>query len=307
MNKNQKNEFREDLKKSAYGHTAVTVVVFIIMCMSWGPSINSVSQVKPVHHMGVEFIQRQPREVESAAKPKSVKKAEKKVNQIERQVDQIRPVTKTASATVIHTKKEVGSRRQVSHNGEAVSMKPKAKVPAGVSGVLSESNAQVLSARSVVSSGKKIVQTGKVKKSKEQLQVAQAKQDQEKKKAKQKADEEKQRQEAEQKRQAQERAHYEASQITKYGQMIISHIQGYTLFTEGMGKLSVRLKIKLSTEGVVDGVGVIDSSGNASFDQLALNAVYKASPLPLPPEKDIREKMAAINLTIKPEALSQPD
>lgn len=97
---------------------------------------------------------------------------------------------------------------------------------------------------------------------------------------------------------------YEQRTISKYGQMITAHIQNHAVFNLGMDKLKVNLKVELTLSGDVRSVLLAQTSGNASFDRLAINAVYKASPLPLPEDKEISRKMSTINLVIKPDNLS---
>jgi colicin import membrane protein len=45
---------------------------------------------------------------------------------------------------------------------------------------------------------------------------------------------------------------------------------------------------------------IAKSSGNALFDQRAENAVYLASPLPVPEEIRVFEKMRSIRFTFEP-------
>ena len=68
-----------------------------------------------------------------------------------------------------------------------------------------------------------------------------------------------------------------------------------------MNGLKSRLKIQLKPDGNVQSVSLSESSGNSSFDRLAINAVYKAAPLPLPDDQEISEQMMQINLIIRPD------
>ena len=93
---------------------------------------------------------------------------------------------------------------------------------------------------------------------------------------------------------------HESAVISEYGQMIIAHIQRHAVFNPGMDGYRSNLKIKLAKSGDVLSVALVGTSGNVSFDQLAINAVYKASPLPLPEDNSIVEKMQSINLIVSP-------
>ena len=88
--------------------------------------------------------------------------------------------------------------------------------------------------------------------------------------------------------------------IQHYGQLMTNKIQQTALFNPGMHGLQARLKVQLKLDGQVQSVGLAQSSGNDSFDRLAINAVYKAAPLPLPEDQEISQQMAQINLVIRP-------
>jgi colicin import membrane protein len=64
--------------------------------------------------------------------------------------------------------------------------------------------------------------------------------------------------------------------------------------------LSCVLRIRMVPGGEVVAVQVATSSGNAVFDQRASDAVTKASPLPVPDDPRLFEKMRDIRLTFKP-------
>ena len=65
--------------------------------------------------------------------------------------------------------------------------------------------------------------------------------------------------------------------------------------------LSCVLLIRMVPGGDVVSVTIAESSGNAKFDAAAEKAVQKASPLPVPDEMRIFEKMREIRFTFKPE------
>ncbi len=64
--------------------------------------------------------------------------------------------------------------------------------------------------------------------------------------------------------------------------------------------LSCTLFIRMVPGGEVVGVQVEKSSGNPVFDQRAKDAVYQASPLPVPTEQRIFEKMRDLRLEFEP-------
>lgn len=65
--------------------------------------------------------------------------------------------------------------------------------------------------------------------------------------------------------------------------------------------LQCTVKVRLVPGGEVLDVKVVRSSGNEVFDRSVENAVYKASPLPLPEEKDLFEYFREIEFLFHPE------
>ena len=53
------------------------------------------------------------------------------------------------------------------------------------------------------------------------------------------------------------------------------------------GKLKCTIRVKLMSDGTVIDAEVISSSGDEIFDRSAENAVNKASPLPIPKDKEL--------------------
>ncbi|MDJ0958722.1 MAG: cell envelope integrity protein TolA [Arenicellales bacterium] len=67
--------------------------------------------------------------------------------------------------------------------------------------------------------------------------------------------------------------------------------------------IAAQVVVKLTATGEVISARVSRSSGNSVFDRSVENAVYKASPLPIPQERGINEKFRNLNLTFRPEDL----
>ena len=65
---------------------------------------------------------------------------------------------------------------------------------------------------------------------------------------------------------------------------------------------AIRSYYGLAASGDVLTVAVVRSSGNDLFDRSVENAVYKASPLPLPEEKDLFDYFRDIEFLFNPEA-----
>lgn len=66
-------------------------------------------------------------------------------------------------------------------------------------------------------------------------------------------------------------------------------------------RLMCRYQIELAPGGVVLSVKLLSSSGNAALDRSAEQAIWQASPLPVPTKMTLFNKMRLIRLTLRPE------
>ncbi len=77
--------------------------------------------------------------------------------------------------------------------------------------------------------------------------------------------------------------------ISEYQARIRAKIRGQTRIPENLlGNPQVRHSVKLMPTGEVLSVKTLQHSGNPAYDDAVERAIYKASPLPLPEEKDAR-------------------
>ncbi|MBA1148041.1 cell envelope integrity protein TolA [Ectothiorhodospiraceae bacterium WFHF3C12] len=65
--------------------------------------------------------------------------------------------------------------------------------------------------------------------------------------------------------------------------------------------LEVTMRVQMAAAGMVRNVSVVDSSGNGAFDNSAIRAVEKASPLPVPSDPDIARQFRDITFVFKPD------
>ncbi len=101
---------------------------------------------------------------------------------------------------------------------------------------------------------------------------------------------------------AQQRSEAINGVVDQYKGLILEAISKNWLVPQGTNpSLATQLVITLGTAGKVTNVQVIKSSGNALLDQSAVAAVYKASPLPMPPDADAAAMFNQFSLTLKPE------
>jgi colicin import membrane protein len=94
----------------------------------------------------------------------------------------------------------------------------------------------------------------------------------------------------------------QAGEIDKYKGLIIDAIGQQWIVPDNANKeLSAILLIRLAPGGMVLDVKLVKSSGDPALDRSAIAAVYKASPLPVPTEPELFDKMREISLTVQPE------
>lgn len=67
--------------------------------------------------------------------------------------------------------------------------------------------------------------------------------------------------------------------------------------------IEAHVNVRLSQAGEVISAQIVKSSGNPVFDRSVENAVLKASPLPIPQDRDVNEQFRNLKLIFKPEEL----
>jgi len=94
----------------------------------------------------------------------------------------------------------------------------------------------------------------------------------------------------------------ERDAIDKYKALIINVIEQNWIVPQKVDKnLSAQLVIDLAPGGTVLHVKILQSSGNPVLDRSVITAVWKASPLPVPNDLQIFNRMRELHLTVKPE------
>ena len=106
--------------------------------------------------------------------------------------------------------------------------------------------------------------------------------------------------EAEQREHEAEQLREDQALLAQYSSRILSAISQEFNLTGLPPGLSCVLRIRTVPGGEVVAVQIATSSGNPVFDQRASDAVTKASPLPVPEDPRLFEKMRDIRLTFKP-------
>ena len=145
--------------------------------------------------------------------------------------------------------------------------------------------------------------TRKIEAEKKKQEAEQKKKEEDKRKAA----EEKKRKEQEKALKDQLDAELEAEQqerdlttIQKYQALIIRAVENNFNQLNLPDGLSCVILIRMLEGGKVVEASIVKSSGNDLFDRRAENAVYSASPLPVPEEIRLFEKMRNIRFTFEP-------
>jgi colicin import membrane protein len=92
------------------------------------------------------------------------------------------------------------------------------------------------------------------------------------------------------------------SEIDRYRALIKQKVErGWARPPSAEKGLECLVRVRLIQSGEVIQAKVVQSSGNAAFDRSVENAVYKASPLPLPDDKSLFSEFREIEFIFKPE------
>ena len=107
----------------------------------------------------------------------------------------------------------------------------------------------------------------------------------------------------EEERQRQEAARHARAltEIEKYKILIKQKVKRNWVDPGGSKGLESTIKVRLAASGDVLEVQTTHSSGDDVFDRSGVNAVYKASPLPVPPDQDLFDEFREIEFKFKPE------
>ena len=123
-------------------------------------------------------------------------------------------------------------------------------------------------------------------------------------KRKQQAEEEKKRQaelQRQQKREREEWLRKSKGIVNRHAVLISRKIEkNWRQPLDVASNLSCRVNIKLQATGKVISVHIIESSGSLSFDRSVETAVRKASPLPVPEDRELFEKFRDLTLSFEP-------
>jgi colicin import membrane protein len=102
---------------------------------------------------------------------------------------------------------------------------------------------------------------------------------------------------------AQQQAHV-AGELNRLDALITQKISSMWIVPVGADpSLEVHLVVRLAPDGSVLSARIQQSSGNGALDQSALDAVYKASPLPVSTDAAVFNEMRTLNITITPQMI----
>lgn len=108
----------------------------------------------------------------------------------------------------------------------------------------------------------------------------------------------------EQRRIAGARAQQVQGEVNKYKALILQVISQHWVIPPAVDKkLSAELLIRLAPGGTVLDVQLMKSSGDAALDRSARAAVFKSSPLPVPPEAEAFDTFRQFVLKVKPQSI----
>ncbi len=106
---------------------------------------------------------------------------------------------------------------------------------------------------------------------------------------------------AEQERMATQRRSAMQRMIDEYVLYIQERVQRSWIRPPSSGaELSCTVEVRLIPSGEVIDAQIVRSSGNAAFDRSVEAAVFKASPLPVPPDPEVMEQFRSLRFEFKP-------
>lgn len=106
---------------------------------------------------------------------------------------------------------------------------------------------------------------------------------------------------AEQEREAAQRRSAMQSMVNEYVLYIQDKVQRSWIRPPSSGAdLSCTVEVRLIPSGEVIDAQIVRSSGNSAFDRSVEAAVFKASPLPVPPDPDVMEQFRSLRFEFKP-------
>ena len=89
--------------------------------------------------------------------------------------------------------------------------------------------------------------------------------------------------------------------VADFRDRIRAKIRGNTRIPENLGgNPQARFEVSVLPTGEIVGVKLIKSSGNTAYDQAVERAIYKSSPLPIPPDKDAIAQFRKLDLKFQP-------
>ena len=97
-----------------------------------------------------------------------------------------------------------------------------------------------------------------------------------------------------------EQLEHDQSEISKFTNLIINEIESKFNKINLKEGLSCKILIRMIEGGNVIESNIVESSGDETFDQRAVKAVSRASPLPVPTESRLFNKMRTIRITFEP-------
>lgn len=92
-----------------------------------------------------------------------------------------------------------------------------------------------------------------------------------------------------------------ATQVVRYRDQIRNKIRRNIVMPPDVPEsATAEYRVTLLPDGSVLEVRLLKSSGNAAYDTAAERAIYKAQPLPLPPDEGLKKMFRELRLTIRP-------
>jgi len=287
-------------------HLALLAV--LVFSLDWSPAPSVARKPAPIQAVAID-ARKLDAEVERKKKLEAARQLEKKrAEQEKKQLAEKQRKAEAARKKAVAEKKrkaEVARKKVAAEKKRQAELKKKAEAEKKRKAEAVRKKAEAEKQRKAEAARKKAA-AEKQRKAEEARKKAEAEKKRKAEEARRKAEAEREMRErlaAEQERLRAQRDSAMQRMIDEYGLYIKEKVQrSWIRPSGGSERLSCVVNVRLIPGGEVVDVKIIRGSGNAAFDRSVEAAVFKASPLPVPPDPEVMEKFRSITFEFNPDS-----
>ena len=280
----------------------LALLAILVFSLDWSPTPSIARKPAPVQAVAID-ARKLDAEVERKKKLEEARQLEKKRAEQEKK----RLAEKQRRAEAERKKAEAEKQRKAELKKKAeAEKKRKAEVARKKAEAEAKRKKAEAEKKRKAEAARKKAEAEKQRKAEEARKKAEAEKKRKAEEARKKAEAEREMRErlaAEQERLRAQRDSAMQRMIDEYGLYIKEKVQRSWIRPAGGGaSLSCVVNVRLIPGGEVVDVKIVRSSGNAAFDRSVEAAVFRASPLPVPPDPEVMEKFRSITFEFNPDS-----